>query len=53
VLDDFERELFFDQVVVVPSIFTRVILIDPRDASRAMTVVPPPAPERVIIEGEE
>jgi len=39
-LDDFEQELFFDQLAVQPGGFDRIILLDPRDATRAFQVYP-------------
>ncbi len=38
-LDDFEQELFFDQVNVQPGGFDKIILLDPRDATRAFQVL--------------
>lgn len=39
-LDDFEQELFFDQVTVQPGGFDKIILLDPRDATRVFQVYP-------------
>lgn len=39
-LDDFEQALFFDQVTVQPGAFHKIILLDPRDATRAHQVYP-------------
>lgn len=37
-LSDFERELFLDEIKVIPEQFDKVILIDPRDATRYFVV---------------
>lgn len=37
-LDDFEQELFLDQVSISPGGFDKIILLDPRDATRAFKV---------------
>lgn len=39
-LDAFEQDLFLDQVTVDPGGFDRIVLLDPRDASRAFQVYP-------------
>jgi len=39
-LDDFEQELFLDQVTVQYGGFDKIVLLDPRDASRTFEVWP-------------
>ena len=39
-LDDFERELFLEQVKISNSAFDRIVLLDPRDGKRAFEVWP-------------
>ena len=39
-LDEFERELFLNQIKVKPGLFSKIILVDPLDASRALQVYP-------------
>jgi len=39
-LDDFEQELFLDQAKVSSGGFDKIVLLDPRDASRAFELTP-------------
>lgn len=39
-LDDFEQKLFLDQVTVRNGGFNKIVLLDPRDVSRAFQVWP-------------
>lgn len=39
-LDAFEQELFLDQAAIAPGGFDKIILLDPRDATRAFQVYP-------------
>jgi hypothetical protein len=39
-LDDFDRELFAKEITVKPGGFDRIVLVDPRNASRSFTVYP-------------
>lgn len=41
-LDDFDQDLFRDQVSIQVGGFDKIVLLDPRDASRAFDVVGPP-----------